>query len=230
MTTTTSRLVGNRLALVGALIYFMEWIGIVIAPSLPTDKLGVGKASIVAAYAQHPAKTAFLAGWLSVVILGRIAFCVGLRDAFRPSPRSLRLADLAIGAMIVSVTIEIVGYGLVATGAWLADAGAAPGAIVALDAADTTIFPLVLAPLGASVFCGALAMLLSGLFARWLAWLGLVAGGLLVLGGVELSAATGSSGLLHDIGVKPIPLVWIWLLATGVVLFRATPRPRATAA
>ena len=229
MKATTSTLVGNRLALVGAVLYFGEWIGIAIAPSLPTDKLGVGPASIVAAYAEDPSRTAFLAGWLSFVLLGRIAFCVGLRDAFRLSPRSLRLADFAIGAMVVSVVVEIVGYGLVATGAWLADAGAAPGAIVALDAANTTIFPLILAPLGVSVFCGALAMLLSGLFARWLAWLGLVAGGLLVLGGVEFSAAAGSSGLLHDIGVTPIPLIWIWLLATGVVLFQATPRREVTA-
>ena len=93
-----------------------------IAPSLPTDKLGVGPASIVAAYTESRSKAAFLAGWLSVVILGRIAFCAGIRDAFRLSPRSLRLADFAVGAMVVSVSIEVISYGFVATGAWLAKA------------------------------------------------------------------------------------------------------------
>lgn len=224
MTTTTSRLVGNRLALAGAVLYFGEWIGIAIAPSLPTEKLSVDSASIVAAYAENLAKTAFLAGWLSFVILGRVAFCVGLRDAFRLSPRSLRLADFAIGAMIVSVTIEVISYGFVATGAWLAKAGAAPSSIVALDTAGSMFFYLIVAPIGVAVFAGSLAMLLSSLFPRWLAWLGLVAGALLVAGGIESSAAAGSSGGLHDLGLMPIPLFWIWIIVTGVILFRATPR------
>ena len=223
MTAVPTRLVGNRLALAGAVLYFGEWIGIAIAPSLPTDKLGVDPASIVAAYTESPAKTAFLAGWLSFVTLGRIAFCVGLRDAFRLSPRSLRLADFAIGAMVVSVVHEVIGYGLVATGGWLADAGTAPAAVVALDAANTTLFPLIIVPLGAAVFTGSLAMLLSGLFARWLGWFGLVVGALLVVGpskpaprGIERRRSR------HRLHADP-PLL-IWILATGAVLFRATPR------
>lgn len=230
MKATTSTLVGNRLALVGAVLYFAEWIGIAIAPSLPTDKLGVDPASIVAAYAEDPARAAFLAGWLSFVLLGRIAFCVGLRDAFRLSPRSLRLADFAIGAMVVSVVVEVIGYGLVATGAWLADAGTAPDAVVALDAASTTLFPLIIVPLGVAVFTGSLAMHLSGLFARWIAWFGLVVGALLVVGAIESSAAAGSSGLVHDIGFAPIPFFWIWIFATAIILFRATPRNEAATA
>jgi hypothetical protein len=230
MAAMPARLVGNRLALFGAVLYFGEWIGIVIAPSLPTDKLGVGSASIVAAYTQSPSRTAFLAGWLSVVILGRIAFCVGLRDAFRLCPRSLRLADFAVGAMVVSVSIEVISYGFVATGAWLAKAGAAPSSIVAFDTAGATFFYLIIAPVGVAVFAGSLAMLLSSLFARWLAWLGVVAGALLAAGGIESSAAAGSSGGLHDLGLMPIPLFWIWIIVTGITLFRATPRrERATA-
>ena len=224
------QLVGNRLALLGAVLYFGEWIGIAIAPSLPTDRLGAGSAATVAAYAESPAKTAFLAGWLSFVILGRIIFCIGLRDTLRLSPRSLRLADVAVGAMIVSVAIEVISYGFVATGAWLADAGAAQSSIVAFDAAGSAFFYLIIAPIGVAVFAGSLAMLHSGLFARWLAWLGLVAGALLLAGGIESSAAAGSGGALHDLGLKAIPLFWIWIIATAIVLFRATPRPRAIAA
>ncbi len=71
-------------------------------------------------------------------------------------------------------------------------------------------------------------MLFSSLFARWIAWLGLVAGTLLVVGGIESSAATGSSGFLHDVGGLPISLFWIWMIATAIILFRASPGREAT--
>lgn len=229
MASTAGRLVGNRLALFGAVLYFGEWIGIAIAPGLPTEKLGVDPGSIVAAYLEDPPKTAFLAAWLALVIPGRIIFCIGLRDSLRQSPRSVRLADVAVGVMVVSVTVEVVAYGLVATGAWLAKAGSAPDAVVALDAANSTLFNLIIVPLGTAVFAGSLAMLLSGLFARWLAWFGIVTGALLVVGTITSSTTMGSGGTLYDLGRIPIPLFWIWIIITGVVLFRAAPRrERAT--
>jgi Domain of unknown function (DUF4386) len=222
----SSRLVGNRMALAGALLSFMEWIGIVLAPRLPTDALGSDPASIISDYASRPGRTGFLAGWLAIVILGRIVFFVGLKDAARTSPAALRLCDVAVGAAIVGCVIEIVGYGLVATGAWLADAdaGASPAGITALDAADTTLFPLILAPTGVAVACGGLAMIVSRPFPRWLSWLGLASGALLALGGLESSASLGTNATLSDAGGMPVPLVWVWLLATGVVLVRAAPR------
>ena len=227
MTAVPTRLVGNRLVLVGAVLYFGEWIGIALAPSLPTDKLGADPTSVVTAYSDSPAMTSFLAGWLSFVILGRIAFCAGLRNAFRASKRSLPLADWALGAMVVSVAIEVIDYGFVATGAWLADAGGAPDSVVALDAAGTMFFHLIIAPIGVSVFAASLAVVFSGLFPRWIGWLGIVTGGLLVVGGIEASAAAGSTGVLRDLGNMPIPLFWIWMIATAVVMFRATPKREA---
>src|SRR5438034_667464 len=171
------RLVGNRLALAGTVLYFMEWIGIAVAPSnLPTDKLGKDPAAIVAAYSHRPGTTAFLSGWLGVVLLGRVAFYAGVRNAFRESGRPSALVDFAFGAMAVSVAIEITSYGLVGAGAWLADRHADTSAIVALDAASTVMFFTVLGAAAVSVVAGSIAMLTSRLFPWWLSWIGLIGG------------------------------------------------------
>src|SRR6266699_1169654 len=104
MASRREQLVGNRLALAGTVLYFMERVVIPFAPSLPTDKLSKDHSAIVAAYGHHPARTAFLAGWLSFVLLGRIAFSAGLRSAFRASPREPAWADGARGAMARTLT------------------------------------------------------------------------------------------------------------------------------
>ncbi|MFL5952569.1 MAG: hypothetical protein ACJ76I_00480 [Gaiellaceae bacterium] len=228
MESRSRELIGNRLALAGAVLYFMEWIVIVVAPSLPTDKLGHDPAAIAAAYTDHPARTALLAGWLSFVLLGRILFCVGVRNALRDSGRPSALADWAVAVMTVSVTIEVVDYALVASAAWLAQAHGAIGAIVALDAAGTLLFHIVIAPVGIAVVACSAAMLMSGLFRRWLCVLGMIAGPLLVAGGVVGASAQGSSGGFHDLGAAlegpPVGIWWLWTIATALVLFRAAPR------
>jgi hypothetical protein len=221
-------LVGSRLALAGAILYLSEWLVIPFVVDLPTDDLGEDASTIAAAYAGHGTELAFLAGWLSFALLGRILFVCALRSAFRSSPRELTLVDFAVGAMTVSVAVEIVQLGLVATGGWLAEADADPSAIVALDGAGTVLFGLIVVPIGASVLASGIAMLRSGLFARWLGWLGVVAGGLVVIGGVVLTTGAGDTGTLHDLADPltgpPVALFWIWMIATSVVLFRAAPR------
>jgi hypothetical protein len=221
----TPRLRGNRLALLGVVLYFMEWVVIPIAPSLPTDKLGQDPALIAAAYAHHPSRTALLAGWLSFVLLGRVLFVGGLRDAVRDSPRATVLLDWAFGAMVVSVVIEIVDYALVASGAWLAHANASADSIAALDTVGTVLVLVIFAPFGASVLAASLGLLASHLFRPWVCWLGVVAGTLLTAGGIIAAAAKGSTGSFHDVGgalaSSPVPLVWIWLIVTGVIVWRA---------
>jgi hypothetical protein len=194
-----ARLVGSRLALVGALLYVSEWLVIPFSVDLPTDDLGDDASVIAAAYAGHGTELAFLAGWLSFALLGRIVFVAALRSAFRDSPRETTLVDTAVAAMAVSVAIEIVQLGLVATAGWLAEANADAGAIVALDGAGTVLFGLVLAPIGASVLASSMAMLLSGLFARWRAILGVVAGALVVAGGSVSTTGAGDTGTVHDL-------------------------------
>jgi hypothetical protein len=203
----------------------MEWVVIVVAPSLPTEKFGQDPASVAAAYAEHPTRTALLAGWLSLVLLGRVLFVAGLREALRNVPRVRVWLDFALSAMLVSVTIEIVDYALVAAGAGLAHAGGSADAIVALDAAGTLLFLVLFAPIGVSVLAASLGMLASGFFRKWICYLGVVSGGVLTLGGVLAAAAHESTGSFHDVGGAlaslPVPFVWIWLVATGVTVWRA---------
>jgi hypothetical protein len=208
-------------------LYFMEWLVIPFAPSLPTDKFGKAPAAIASAYASHPGRTALLAGWLSFVLVGRILFCVGLRNALRDSGRLSTLADWAIGVMTVSVAIEVIDYALVATGGWVANAHGTVGAIVALDTAGSVLFHMVIAPVGVSVVACSAAMLASGLFRRWLSVGGLAAGALLAIAGIVGASAAGSSGGFHDLGSflegPPLVLWWLWMIATAVLLFRAAP-------
>jgi hypothetical protein len=117
------RLVGNRLALIGAIVYLLEWVGIAAArtgvPAGP-GHTGFASTQIVALYAGHYGGVAFLATWLSLVLLGRIAFAVGLRSALRRSGWDSPLMDLAVSAMAASVILEISAYAVAA--------GAAEGA------------------------------------------------------------------------------------------------------
>jgi hypothetical protein len=226
------RLVGNRVALAGTVLYFLEWVGIPFLPgTLPTDRLGHNPAATVADYAHHPGTIAFVAGWFSVVLLGRILFVAGLRTALSDTGRAHALADVALVVMAVSVTIEVLAYGLVAAGAWLEEAHASGNSVVALDTEGSIIDKLILGPIGASVVTASLAMLLSRLFPRWLTWLGLISGVLLTAAGIIASSAQGSAGTWHTIGSVlggvPVLAVWIWMIATSIILWRATPRTDA---
>ncbi len=221
------QLVGNRVALVGTVLYFLEWIAIVSIPSVPTDKLGRDPAAIVAAYG-HPKAVGIAAGWFSVVLFGRVVFAIGLRDAFRGLRRERLFANVAVAAMALSVAIEVIGFGLTAATAWVAEAGGNQSAVVALDAAGTVVFDLVFGPIGVSVLAGSIAMLLSRLFPRWLSWVGVLGGSLLTVGGILGVGGLGASGTFHDMAGAlsgfPVAIVWIWMIGTSVVLFRATTR------
>src|SRR2546421_9833353 len=93
-------LVGNRLALAGTVLYFLEWVGIPFLPgTLPTDRLGHNPAATVADYAHHPGTIAFVSGRFSVVLLGRIVFVAGLRTALCDTGREHALADVALGVI-----------------------------------------------------------------------------------------------------------------------------------
>jgi hypothetical protein len=232
MASSRNQLVGNRIALVGAIMYFLEWVAIVAIPSVPTDKLGRDPGAIVAAYG-HPNAIGIAAGWFSVVLFGRVIFTIGLRDAFRGLRRERLFANIAVAAMALSVAIEAISFGITAAAAWVADAGGNQGAVVSLDAASEVVFQLVFGPIGVSVVAGSIAMIFSRLFPRWLGWVGVIGGSLLVVGGILGAGGLGASGTFHDVAGAfssiPVPIVWIWMIATSIILFRATPRHREAA-
>jgi len=142
--------------------------------------------------------------------------------------RELLFADISLVAMGASVVLEVGSFALVAAAAWLVDAGGTADAVVGLDTAGSIAFEMVWGPIAMSVLAGSLAMLLSGLFPKWLSWLGVVAGGLLAVGSTMGAAGLGANGTLHDVGGAltslPVPGIWIWMIATSVILFRATPQ------
>jgi hypothetical protein len=220
-------LVGNRLALVGTVMYFLEWVAIVSIPSVPTDKLGSDPAAIVAAYG-HPKAIGVAAGWFSVMLFGRVIFTIGLRDAFEGLRRERLLANIAVAAMSLSVAIEVISFGMTAAAAWVAHSGGSQSAVVTLDAASEVVFDLVFGPIGVSVLAGATAMILSRLFPGWLGWVGVVGGSLLSVGGILALGGLGASGTFHNVAGAlssiPVPIVWVWMIGTSVVLFRATPK------
>jgi hypothetical protein len=227
----SDRLVGNRLALVGSLLYFLEWVAIVFLPDVAdAAHFGSQPEVVVAAYRDHARAVAFAAGWFALVLLGRILFAVALRKAFQDSGQNSVLIDFAVGAMIVSVTIEIVSFGPAAAAAWLTNARVDASAIAALEAAASLIFLIVFVPLGASILAASGGMLVSHLFPQWLGAIALVAGTCVVVGGILQVAALSSTGRLFDIG-GPVTSVgavgfWIWILVTSIILWRHTP-PRA---
>ena len=121
----------------------------------------------------------------------------------------------------------MISFGITAAAAWVADAGGNQGAVVALDAASEVVFQLVFGPIGVSVLAGSIAMILSRLFPRWLGWVGVFGGSLLLVGGIVGVGGLGARGTFHDVAgalMAGVPIVWVWMIGTSFVLFRATPK------
>ena len=229
---TRPQLVGNRLALAGAVLFLLEWVAIVFIADVPTDRLGDDASAIAAAYEGEATTMALAAGWFSFVLLGRVLFAAAVRRAFHDSGYRSTLLDFALGAMIVSVAIEIAALSLPAAAAWIAERGSDQSAIVALDTAGSITFLMVFAPVGVSILATSAAMLGARLFPGWVGWLGVVGGALFTVGGLLGPAALGDTGDFHDLGQVPLGVggfvFWTWMLATSVILWRRRPRTPAT--
>jgi uncharacterized membrane protein len=77
------------------------------ARTVPSGDPGTSASAIISEYKQHASAISLAAGWYSFVLLGRILFVAGLRDALRRSGCRTALADFALVAMAVSVVLEI---------------------------------------------------------------------------------------------------------------------------
>jgi len=234
-------LVGNRLALAGVAMYFLEWVGIAAfnLGNVPAAQ-GTKAAEILSQYAQHGPGIELLAGWLSLVLLGRILFVAGIRDSLRRSGADTLLADFAVLAMAVSVVLEITAYAIASGGTYAAASGADQSTIVGIDGVANFVNLILAAPIGVSVLAASIAMVRSRLFPAWLSWLGVAAGLVACAYGVIVGPAFAAGGTCGDALCSPgsslagiaqaisVTLVaaWIWMIATGVVLFRAAGRQR----
>lgn len=242
--TERRQLVGNRMAMAGVALYFLEWVGIAALDigNVPATQ-GTGAAEILAQYGQHATALTLMAGWLSLVLLGRILFVAGIRSALRRSGAGSPLADFAVVAMAASVIVEVSAWTFAAGGGYAAVNGADRSTLVGIDALANFQLQVIGAPLAASILAVSVAMLRSRLLPVWLCWLGLVAGAVGSVYGVIAGAAfaAGSAcnaalcltasvlpGLAQLLSVTLLG-VWIWMIATGVVLFRATDRQSGAA-
>jgi len=84
---------------------------------------------------------------------------------------------------------------------------------------------MIFAPLGLSVLAAAYAQLRSGLFPAWLAWLGGASGGITVALGLVIGPAFAAGpGPFQTVQILSFATLgfWVWMLATGIILFRRT--------
>jgi hypothetical protein len=225
-------LVGNRLALAGVIIYLLEWVGIggFNTGNVPAAQ-DATPAEIVAQYTQHGTGVELLAGWLSLVLLGRILFVAGIRDGLRKSGGQSVLADFALGAMAASVILEIAAFAVAAGAVQALARGADQSTIIGIDAAANWLNLSLVTPFAVSVLVAAYAMWRSRLFPAWLCWLGMAAGIVFTIDGVMGGPAFAAGGSLYkasQILSFAALVAWIWMIATGVVLFRAASRQPIT--
>jgi len=224
-------LIGNRWALVGAIIYLLEWVAILGfgAGNAPSGDPTTGAQAIATEYKQHALAISLMAGWFSLVLLGRILFVAGIRDALRQSGFRTILADFALLSMAVSVVLEISAYTIAGGAAHAAASGVGQTSVVALDAVANWLVLNIWAPLGASVLSAALAMLLARAFPSWLCWLGMVAGVAGCAVGVINGAAYHQGGAFYQVSnvLSAVAAIgfWLWMLITAILLFRAAGRP-----
>ncbi|NYD41090.1 hypothetical protein [Nocardioides panaciterrulae] len=215
-------LVGNRLVLVGAVLYLLEWVAIIGAGVGVPLGATASAHDVLAGYAGHADALGWAAGWFAVVELGRVLLMVGLRSALAESERPHRLMDVAVAAMAVSVALEVVVYAVSAGASWSLAHGGSLATTRALDAVAFQTNLTVYGPIGVSLLCAGVAMWCSGLFARALSGLGLVAGLLFTVMGLALEAPRFAQAV-QAISAAAL-IMWIWMVWTGVVTWRARPR------
>jgi hypothetical protein len=216
---------GNPWAIVGAVLYLLEWVAIVAAA--PPGPIGPGTAAnkLASDYASHAGGAAVAAAWFAVVLVGRVLFVAAVKASLRSRPRERPLLDLALGAMAISVVLEVATYAVVAATARLAADGASRDLLVGLDGAAFWLNLFLWGPVGVSVLACGLAMLRSRLYPAWLSWLGVVAGAAGIIACMIAGATTDSSGAGAADAVTSVPAIgmWVWMIATGVVLLRTPP-------
>jgi hypothetical protein len=226
-TRRTSGLVGNRAALVGALLYLCEFVGIGLSdaghlpfvPGTPPD-------GVAPAYDGHAGGLGFLVGWYGLTELGRVLFAVAVAVALARSVRPSIAAWFAVAAMAVGCAMEIASEALAAGAGELAGRSDA-GAAVVLDRGASYLAAGLLAPTGVAVLATSIAMVTSGVFPRVLSVVGLIAG--LGIVGAGLVSQPSHAGL-QDSLTTAVMVMWVWMLWAGVLLWRRAPKRTAARA
>jgi hypothetical protein len=219
---------GNRLVLAGAVLYLLEWVAIIPSGETGPSDPGTASDKVLGLYTAHPTAATFLATWCAVVLVGRVLLILGIRDALRSLGRDSTLVSWAAVVMAISVAVELLSLTTSGAASVLAEQSADPDLIRALDAVSGFAWGMIFGPLGLAVLVTAWSMLRSRAFPTWICGVGVAGGVLLVLGGLFAGPARvheGTARDLHVVGLIGVPLFWLWMLATGIFLFRRVGRP-----
>ena len=215
-------LVGNRWALVGGIVYLLEWLAILWVGAVGAGAAivrGTAERDLLSTYAGHADAIGALAGWLAVVLLGRVLVFVGIRHALVESGHRHPLTDLAVVAASVSVTLEVASYGLATTAATRSAADDRIGTVLA-DQLGVGLNLMIGGGLGVAIVCTSYVMWRSGLFSTALCVTGLVSGVAIV--GAQLTVSPGLAAVFDVLYFFPL-VFWVWMIWAGVVLWRRTP-------
>ena len=221
-----SQLVGNRMMLSGALLYLLEWVAIIWTNSrgvATSVAIGTSADDLMASFKGNETALTMMAGWFSLVLIGRILIIIGLKNGLAASGRTHPIMDFAVIMMAISVAFEILTYILFASAAQL---GAAhPEAMIALEWTSGALNGLVFGTVGVSVLCSSWAMLRSELFPKALPILGMISGIPLAISALFISPSLSSIGGALTAGAA---LFWIWMLWAGILLWKKVPMRAST--
>lgn len=221
--------VGNRWVLVGGVVYLLEWVAILAVAAAGAGEYvlrGSAVSDLLPTYRDHPDAVWFMAGWFSLVLLGRILLFIGLRQVLRDSGSDHPLLDLAVATATVSVTLEIGSYGLAAGATSVSGIGDGELVLV-VDQAAVGLNLVGFGGLGVAILCSVWVMWRSGLFPVWLNVLGAASGA--AIAGAGVAIAPSLQTLFDVLFVFPL-LFWVWMLWAGVICWRRTPRAAAAPA
>lgn len=216
-------LVGNRWVLVGGVVYLLEFVAILWVGALGAGNAvvrGTSEGDLLSTYAGHEDAVGALAGWLAVVLLGRVLVFVGIRHALAESGHRHPLTDLAVVAAAISVALEVASYGLATTAATRAAADDRAGTLLA-DQLGVGLNLMIGGGLGVAIVCTSYVMWRSGLFSTALCVTGLVSGVAIV--GAQLTVSPSLQAVFDVLYFFPL-VFWVWMIWAGVVLWRRTPR------
>src|SRR4051812_23235742 len=234
MTTSTSRQIwrstapasgtGNWLALVGTVLYFLEWVAIIGAGGIDVlREPGTSQNTILNAYAGHSNAYAWASGWFGVVLLGRVLFAIGVRRALRAKDQSDALAEFGVLAMLAGVVFEASAYAVAMGAGIVADHHGSAGTVAALDAVGLSLDNLVWGATGLAMLVLAWVMVRSTSFPKLLGGIGVVGGTVLVVDGIFFNAPEFFG--LHEGLTNAALLLWIWMIWSSVLILNRRPRP-----
>ena len=221
-----SQLVGNRMMLSGALLYILEWVAIISTPSRSVGSspaIGTSAEDLITSFKGNETHITLMAGWFSLVLIGRVLIIIGLKNGLAASGRTHPIMDFAVVMMAISVAFELLTYIIFASAAQL---GAAHSeGMIALEWTSGALNGLVFGTLGVSVLCSSWAMLRSELFPKALPILGLIGG--IPLAIVPLFISPSLSSIGNGLGAGTL-LFWIWMLWAGILLWKKAPKQAAS--